>query len=893
MTATFTRVDDAYDFLLMLHGNDAEGWATLFRDEYDQTDWIQANDLRTAAETAIQRSQSCNVWHGVGLRNQRQGNKRRGSEKDIASVPGLWIEIDVGGQNHGRAHTAQNLPPTHEAARDLLDAVPFHPSIVIDSGHGIQAYVLFREPYTIEGDDDRQRVRSLNDRFQSAIKARAQERGWSIDTTSDLARVLRLPGTTNHKLEPVIVRVIERDDNARYTLDYLEEMLPGEEELGWVATERKNDGDFPPADYNLIAAGCPWIAHCQDDAAALPEPSWYAQASILARCTDGDTIFHEISSCYPGYSTKETDEKLNRARLASGPRTCRYVRQYLDGEPYCSTCQYWGKITSPIVLGRPKSRPIAGIPHTKNGNGVHHMNGNGNRTGEIPPADPPDAVDNINIIERSYALTDTGNAERLVAQHGADLRYCNDWNKWLVYNRRWAQDRERGVFRRGQATVRTIYGEAAAIEEVDRRKATAKHAERSESAKALREMVFAAQHQDGVTVVPESLDQYPMLLNVENGTIDLRTGMLHPHDRQQLITKLAPVTFDQTATCPTFMAFIATILPSENDRVARFIQRAVGYSLSGVTSERSLFILHGAGANGKSTLLEVVRCLLGDYAIRTPTRTLMVKRDEGVPNDIARLRGTRFVSASETEEGQRIAESLIKDLTGGDTISARFMRGEWFDFKPEFKAWLATNHRPDIRGTDNAIWDRIKLVPFSVTIPESQRDQRLLDKLKAELPGILNWAIAGCLEWQRDGLGTPDEVKKATAAYRADMDVIAAWLADSCTLNSSLTASAGDLYASYKAWCEQSGERPMRDRDLGLRLAERGLQSRRGAKGKRLWIGIALGDAETQVTLSDAQTDIGLTENETGRLSPNVRHPASPKGLASPDESMDDDNVPF
>jgi putative DNA primase/helicase len=251
--------------------------------------------------------------------------------------------------------------------------------------------------------------------------------------------------------------------------------------------------------------------------------------------------------------------------------------------------------------------------------------------------------------------------------------------------------------------------------------------------------------------------------------------------------------------------------------------------------------MYGSGANGKTTALETIRALLGDYAARTPAETLLARHDNAIPNDVAKLKGARFVSASETDEGRRLAEAQIKDLTGGDTISARFMRAEWFDFKPECKVWLSTNHKPVVRGTDRAIWDRLKLIPFDVRIPESQQDKKLLAKLQSELPGILAWAVRGCLEWQSEGLGVPDEVKSATEAYRSEMDVLAAFISDCCTLDTNLYAQATTLYQAYKRWCEDNGEKPKSQRFFGANLAERNFDRRRsGEKGSYVWYGIGL-----------------------------------------------------
>ncbi|HYU47276.1 MAG TPA: phage/plasmid primase, P4 family, partial [Terriglobales bacterium] len=261
--------------------------------------------------------------------------------------------------------------------------------------------------------------------------------------------------------------------------------------------------------------------------------------------------------------------------------------------------------------------------------------------------------------------------------------------------------------------------------------------------------------------------------------LNLKTGTLQPHCREDLLTKCLPIAYDPNAECPTWLDFLKTIM-ANNAALITFLQRAIGYSLTGDTSEQCLFIAHGSGSNGKSTFLEVLQALLGDYAESTPSASLLAKdRHDGIPNDIARLRGARLVTAVEIGEGKRLNEELVKRLTGQDTMTARFLFAEFFDFHAEFKLWIACNHLPTIRGTDHAIWRRIRLIPFTVTIPDEQQDKKLPGKLQAELPGILRWAIQGCLAWQEQELSTPSEVIAATKDYRALMDVIGGVLSTS------------------------------------------------------------------------------------------------------------------
>jgi putative DNA primase/helicase len=444
-----------------------------------------------------------------------------------------------------------------------------------------------------------------------------------------------------------------------------------------------------------------------------------------------------------------------------------------------------------------------------------------------------------------FNLTDLGNAARLVHRHGRNLRYCWLWRKWLVWDgKRWVKDDTGEVYRLAKDTVASIYREAAAAPDDEDRKAVAKHAMRSEAGARIKEMVDLTR--SDVPVMPDELDASPDLLNTESGTIELRTGELREHRREDLITKLAPVEYRPDATAPAWDAFLERVLPGEELR--RFVRRASGYSATGDTSEQCMFINHGGGANGKSTFQEAIAAALGDYAMRAPTEMLLTKRSGGIPNDIARLKGSRFVASSETEEGRRLAESLIKDLTGQDTVTARFLWTELFEFTPTHKLWLSTNHKPEIRGTDNAIWRRIRLIPWSVTIPPAEQNKKLPATLRRELAGILAWIVRGCLEWRREGLQAPDEVRRATGQYRAEMDVLAGFLAECCELDTGHWEYAKDLYECYKRWCDENGERPEPQRKFGGRLGERGFRrDRGGARGAGIWRGVRLTEGEKEV----------------------------------------------
>ncbi len=428
----------------------------------------------------------------------------------------------------------------------------------------------------------------------------------------------------------------------------------------------------------------------------------------------------------------------------------------------------------------------------------------------LPPADP------------DVRLTELGNARRLVRRFGVDFRHCHPWTKDLVFDgRRWSLDRTGQVERWAKEVARLICAEAAAEVDEDRRKLLMAHAMRSEQMKCIRAAATLARSEPGVPVLPDQLDRDPMLLNVANGTIDLRTGKLRAPCREDFVTKLCPVAYDPEAACPTFLGVLDTIFAGRAP-VIRFTQKLFGYAITGSVREQILAIFWGRGANGKSTLINLMLELLGeDYAIKGSRDLFMSKKADSHPTQVARLFGKRLVAGVETADGARLDEVLVKELTGGDVMTARRMREDLWEFQPTHKLILVTNHRPEIRGTDHAIWRRVRLVPFEVQIPKEQQDKELPVKLRKELPGILAWCVAGCLMWQEEGLEPPEAVCAATDDYRAGQDVLAGFLAECCVVQAEMRVRAGALYGAYKAWAERSGEKPESQRRFGEAMTER------------------------------------------------------------------------
>ena len=362
----------------------------------------------------------------------------------------------------------------------------------------------------------------------------------------------------------------------------------------------------------------------------------------------------------------------------------------------------------------------------------------------------------------------------------------------------------------------------------------------------------------------KDFDAQPMLFNCQNGTIDLRTGEQQPHDRADMITQLSPVVFDPAATAPTWVRFVSDIMLGRENLIG-FLQRLVGHCLTGDISEQVFIVLYGIGANGKSTLLETLRALLGpEYARQCPVGTLLQKKDSasggGPSPDIARLRGARLVTAAEPEKGRSLAEGIVKAMTGGDTQTARYLFKDFFEFTAAYKLMLSTNHKPRVSGGP-AIWRRVKLIPFEASFL-SNPDKTMGVRLLAELPGILNWALAGALEWQRrGGLDEPAEVKAATEEYRQEEETLGDFWSECCATGPKLQIVSATLIERYKDWCAVSGEKPMSNTAFGRVLADRGIKKELvwdGAKGKNVQVykGISLSAsavAAVAVNLGESQ----------------------------------------
>jgi len=460
-----------------------------------------------------------------------------------------------------------------------------------------------------------------------------------------------------------------------------------------------------------------------------------------------------------------------------------------------------------------------------------------------------------------YPTTDAGQAEVITLLYDGQLCYVPGLG-WLIWTGgRWKRDDRDAVMQYALVAARlkqrAVLERALPAGDKDAEKAwTAdiRWAKRAEDLRRMEAALKTAQTMPAMAVKADQLDALDHLLGAANGVLDLRSGQLRPGAPADLMTQRTSVPYYAAARAPRWERFLQEVFNGDADLIA-YIQRAAGYSLTGETREQCFFQCYGTGANGKSTLLQILRDLAGDYAKETPFTTFELSRQGNATYDLAELRGARLVLSSETSDTARLNEARIKAVTGGDTVTARFLYQSNFTYTPRFKLWFASNHKPAIRGTDIGIWRRVRLIPFTVSF-KNRADKDLIQELRAELPGILAWAVRGAMAWYRDGLGEPWSVLAATEDYRAESDLFGHFFTD-CTLEGpDLVIESAALYRAYQAWCADSGLNPMNRVKFGQRLVERGYEFVLQGKGrKRAYRGLGLLDDARQAPPPAARPD--------------------------------------
>jgi putative DNA primase/helicase len=476
--------------------------------------------------------------------------------------------------------------------------------------------------------------------------------------------------------------------------------------------------------------------------------------------------------------------------------------------------------------------------------------------------------------ESGFHLTDTGNGKRLIRHYGDSIRYSYERDKWLIWTgKQWEWDNGAIISQYAKETAISIYAEASKEPDDTRRAEIAAHAKASESQMRIKAMIASAQSEPGIVVKIDQLDNNDWLLNVNNGTIDLHTGELRSYNRADMITRLIPTDYDSGARSDVWESFLLKIFHDSQEMVD-YIQRCFGYAITGDTSQDYFWFFYGTGWNGKSTLLHAITTVLTeDYAAECEPNVFMIdEHRSGINEGIANLYKIRAVSCTELKDGDKLDVALVKRMTGGEKLTHERKYEHAFDYKPNYKLFMAGNHEPRITDTTNSIWFRLHKVSFSYTIPEGERQQDFRERLpKENAAAILTWLVKGCLMFQEHGLTRPDEVAKTTAEYRNNQDVLKEFIDEMCIVHPSASITQKELFNTYKTWCEENGTFPLGKLSFNSRLEERGYTKYRGNLNKLTWRGIRLRTLEdgdvTSVTSVTGFTGNSLHEADIAKVS--------------------------
>lgn len=775
-TLTFDSVA-ASRFINNLFANQPDGYVQLMsinnKTKRNTVKFESVDSREKLVAKAEVLNRTADVYVGMAPRLSELDNGRRGGVNDCVGITSLWVDIDVAGEAH-RADKSR-LAPTMEAALEVLGAFPPQASMVVNSGHGIQAYYLLRDPLLS------QEALLLLREWAVTWEFIENKTGYQIDKVFDLPRVMRLPGSINRKTEPVSTGILREDWGIRYSPTELREAFPAPSAVVGRQTSTRRSTK-------------------KQTAPTAPTPARAADLershALLVAMGCGEESRSEAGDSH--YSVPNGSHPIG-------------VTLYLNGN-----IVVWSETfarTYTLTVQVPYSLLSLRRALVRNGGATEALAAYTSRypdSGEVP---------NSGSLPRTlsgpdgFNYTDLGNAKRVLQGYGDEIRFVPTWARFVTYRGgKWSVDNSGSqVMCKVLETANGLKDQLAIVEsdvhlsEADAQraaKAHLAHIRHSENKTGIDGAVRALQGQGEIHISHEDLDANRWLLNVLNGTIDLLDGTLQPHRPSDMLTKMAPIRFVDNATAPRFLTFLAEILP--DDDVRRFVQQLMGLSLVGHQLEHILPIAIGSGANGKSTLTNVMASILGDYAVVCSKDLFVATRSPAHRTIVASLFGVRFAHCSELPESVRLNEAQIKELTGGDRITARRMSQDEWNFSPSHIFWLHANTKPTIAGDDEGIWRRVKLIPFDVQIPRERQDSGLASRLvDVEASGILNWALAGLKDYQSVGLTVPAEVEATTEEHRREFDTVAEFLSDEgLEFDSDTRISSSELQSIHKAWHE-------------------------------------------------------------------------------------------
>jgi putative DNA primase/helicase len=694
---------------------------------------------------------------------------------NVSQAHAFWLDIDCGDTKAatGNGYTTKRAAATAVAEFCKTTSVQ-PPTALIDSGNGLHVYWLLDAPI------DAGKWTAV----AKKLKALTAKHGLLADPsrTADRASVLRVPGTINRK-DPANPKPV---------------------------TLKRMTGPVSFAEFKAAIEGAiPDEAEASGPNAALTGGLEQNRLQPLAETPENVERVRSMLRSIPADCDRGQWRDVVWSILSTGwPGAVELAREWsmTGGEKY-DVAEFDKLVAS--------HNPAGGIGF---GTLVHHAKANA----WVEP-------DSIEGERFTGSGGDVANGKLFARAHRNKLLFVHETSEVLKFDAGagWVSappGEEDRAAKQVLAKLRDVAAERYKAEpDAPNTKRLMAHVERTSKAQNLRAMVDMAKSEPGMTVGIGEFDNDPMLLGVANGVLDLRSGQLHTISPGLLVSKRCAVEFDGSAECPTFMRFLARVQPEKE--MQEFIQRWAGYCLTGSVQEQKFSFLYGGGANGKSVFVELMARLLGDYSRKIATEMLMhhQRNPQGPSPDIVALKGRRFVYANETEEGRRLAEARIKDMTGGDTMTGRVPYGKAdITFTPTHKLVIVGNHRPEITDNSFGMWRRVALVPFEVTIPEGERDARLLDTLMAEGAGILNWALEGLRAWRQGGLEIPAKIEAATAAYRDEQDVIGDWISDHCDIGAGRSERKQELYRAYRAWALANGHHPLAQGRLTRRLGDRG-----------------------------------------------------------------------